>query len=131
LILLGGTCQIRQTIVYIHGIAGGSDDDEGSNVATDGSTLRTSPAEPAGSGGSESGGSGVESIGGTSARSSNFGDHANASPPRQGSAKDDQEQPGPSGAGGSGGVAGFSAMSSSEDNEINEDDKLSKLHDLR
>jgi len=111
--------------------AGGSDDDEGSNVATDGSTLRTSPAEPAGSGGSESGGSGVESIGGTSARSSNFGDHANASPPRQGSAKDDQEQPGPSGAGGSGGVAGFSAMSSSEDNEINEDDKLSKLHDLR
>ncbi|KAH8352243.1 hypothetical protein KR084_002940 [Drosophila pseudotakahashii] len=111
--------------------AGGSDDDEGSNVATDGSTLRTSPAEPAGSGGSESGGSGVESIGGTSARSSNFGDHANASPPRQGSAKDDQEQPGPSGLGGSGGVAGLSAMSSSEDNEINEDDKLSKLHDLR
>lgn len=110
---------------------GGSDDDEGSNVATDGSTLRTSPAEPAGSGGSESGGSGVESIGGTSARSSNFGDHANASPPRQGSTKDDQEQPGPSGVAGSGGVAVLSAMSSSEDNEANEDDKLSKLHDLR
>ncbi|KAH8323440.1 hypothetical protein KR067_010060 [Drosophila pandora] len=108
--------------------AGGSDDDEGSNVATDGSTLRTSPAEPAGSGGSESGGSGVESIGGTSARSSNFGDHANSSPPRQSSAKDDQEQPGPSGASG---VSALSAMSSSEDNEINEDEKLSKLHDLR
>ncbi|KAH8249088.1 hypothetical protein KR032_005683 [Drosophila birchii] len=111
--------------------AGGSDDDEGSNVATDGSTLRTSPAEPAGSGGSESGGSGVESIGGTSARSSNFGDHANASPPRQGSTKDDQEQPGPSGAACSGGASGLSAMSSSEDNETNEDDKISKLHDLR
>ncbi|KAH8412923.1 hypothetical protein KR009_006805 [Drosophila setifemur] len=107
--------------------AGGSDDDEGSNVATDGSTLRTSPAEPAGSGGSESGGSGVESIGGTSARSSNFGDHANASPPRQSSGKDDQEQPGTSGAG----APGLSAMSSSEDNEINEDEKLSKLHELR
>lgn len=38
--------------------AAGSDD-EGSTAATDGSTLRTSPAEQAGS---ESGGSGVESI---------------------------------------------------------------------
>lgn len=46
-----------------------------SNAATDGSTLRTSPAEPAGSGGSESGGSGVESIGAVSERSSStFGD---------------------------------------------------------
>jgi E3 ubiquitin-protein ligase UBR4 len=34
-------------------------DDEGSNAATDGSTLRTSPAEAAGS---ESGGSGAESL---------------------------------------------------------------------
>ncbi|XP_068151498.1 protein purity of essence [Drosophila tropicalis] len=119
--------------------AGGSDDDEGSNVATDGSTLRTSPAEPAGSGGSESGGSGVESIGGTSARSSNFGDHVNTSPPRQSSNKEEQEadQPGTSsgirnsnGVGGTG-VAGLSAMSSSEDNEINEDEKLTKLHELR
>ncbi|ALC38729.1 poe [Drosophila busckii] len=108
--------------------AAGSDDDEGSNVATDGSTLRTSPAEPAGSGGSESGGSGVESIGGTSARSSNFGDHAQGSPPRQGKDSGEQdvesEQPGTS-------VAVLSAMSSSEDNEINEDDKLNKLHELR
>lgn len=55
--------------------AGGSDDDEGSNAATEGSTLRTSPAEPAGSGaGSESGGSGFESIGGTSGRSSTYGE---------------------------------------------------------
>ena len=37
-------------------------DDEGSTAATDGSTLRTSPAEHAGSGGSESGGSAVDSI---------------------------------------------------------------------
>lgn len=36
--------------------------------------MRTSPAEPASSGGSESGGSGVESIGGTSGRSSTYGD---------------------------------------------------------
>lgn len=56
-------------------------DDEGSNAATEGSTLRTSPAEHAGSVGSESGGSG-ESIGGTSGRSSNYGDLLNQSPPR-------------------------------------------------
>ena len=42
--------------------APGSDDEIGSNAATDGSTLRTSPAEHAGSGGSESGGSASESI---------------------------------------------------------------------
>jgi E3 ubiquitin-protein ligase UBR4 len=56
-------------------------DDEGSNAATEGSTLRTSPAEHAGSVGSESGGSGVDSIGGASGRSSNYGDQ-NQSPPR-------------------------------------------------
>ncbi|GAB0092871.1 Protein purity of essence [Sergentomyia squamirostris] len=61
----------------------GGSDDEGSNAATDGSTLRTSPAEHAGSGGSESGGSGVESIGGTSGRSSTYGDQPNQSPPRE------------------------------------------------
>lgn len=43
--------------------APGSDDEMGSNAATDGSTLRTSPAEHAGSAGSESGGSAIESIG--------------------------------------------------------------------
>ena len=37
--------------------APGSDDEVGSIAATDGSNLRTSPAEQAGSGGSESGGS--------------------------------------------------------------------------
>lgn len=57
-------------------------DDEGSNAATEGSTLRTSPAEHAGSVGSESGGSGIESIGGASGRSSNYGDQLNQSPPR-------------------------------------------------
>lgn len=79
--------------------AGGSDD-EGSNAATDGSTLRTSPAEQAGSGGSESGGSGVESIGGTSGRSSTYGDQPNQSPPRDNQASQPQpstsQQPGPS-----------------------------------
>lgn len=60
----------------------GGSDDEGSNAATEGSTMRTSPAEHAGSVGSESGGSGVESIGGASGRSSNYGDQLNQSPPR-------------------------------------------------
>lgn len=39
-------------------------DDEGSTAATDGSTLRTSPAEHGGSVGSESGGSAVDSVAG-------------------------------------------------------------------
>lgn len=54
---------------------GCSSDDEGSTAATDGSTLRTSPAEAAGSAGSESGGSGADSIGGVSGRSSAYGNH--------------------------------------------------------
>ncbi|XP_054720473.1 E3 ubiquitin-protein ligase UBR4-like [Uloborus diversus] len=61
--------------------AGGSDD-EGSTAATDGSTLRTSPAEQGGSAGSESGGSGVESIMGehnVSGRSSAYGDNVQES----------------------------------------------------
>uniref|UniRef100_UPI00358DF698 E3 ubiquitin-protein ligase UBR4 n=1 Tax=Myxine glutinosa TaxID=7769 RepID=UPI00358DF698 len=52
-------------------------DDEGSTLATDGSTLRTSPAEHAGSAGSESGGSAVDSVTGeqnASGRSSAYGD---------------------------------------------------------
>ncbi|XP_076455251.1 E3 ubiquitin-protein ligase UBR4-like isoform X3 [Babylonia areolata] len=53
--------------------APGSDDEVGSNAATDGSTLRTSPAEHAGSAGSESGGSAVDSISATSGRSSAYG----------------------------------------------------------
>ncbi|OAD57065.1 E3 ubiquitin-protein ligase UBR4, partial [Eufriesea mexicana] len=65
--------------------AGGSDD-EGSTAATDGSTLRTSPAEQGGSGGSkgsesggsESGGSAIDSMTGehnVSGRSSAYGDN--------------------------------------------------------
>ena len=46
--------------------APGSDDEIGSTAATDGSTLRTSPAEHAGSAGSESGGSNVDSVSGSS-----------------------------------------------------------------
>ena len=47
--------------------APGSDDEVGSNAATEGSTLRTSPAEQGGSErGSESGGSAVDSISGIS-----------------------------------------------------------------
>ena len=42
--------------------APGSDDEIGSNAATDGSTLRTSPADHGGSAGSESAGSAEESI---------------------------------------------------------------------
>ncbi|CAG4926444.1 unnamed protein product [Colias eurytheme] len=53
-------------------------DDEGSTAATDGSTLRTSPAEAAGSAGSESGGSGADSIGGVSGRSSAYGEMSTA-----------------------------------------------------
>ncbi|XP_066993474.2 E3 ubiquitin-protein ligase UBR4 [Anabrus simplex] len=56
----------------------GGSDDEGSTAATDGSTLRTSPAEQGGSAGSESGGSGVDSITGehnVSGRSSAYGDN--------------------------------------------------------
>ncbi|XP_078094991.1 E3 ubiquitin-protein ligase UBR4 isoform X5 [Mustelus asterias] len=52
-------------------------DDEGSTAATDGSTLRTSPAEHGGSVGSESGGSAVDSVAGehsVSGRSSAYGD---------------------------------------------------------
>ncbi len=46
--------------------APGSDDEVGSTAATDGSTLRTSSAEHAGSAGSESGGSNVDSVSGQS-----------------------------------------------------------------
>lgn len=72
------------------GTSAGGSDDEGSTAATDGSTLRTSPAEQGGSGGSkssesgssESGGSAVDSITGEhniSGPSSAYGDN-NAEP---------------------------------------------------
>ncbi|XP_071821604.1 E3 ubiquitin-protein ligase UBR4-like isoform X2 [Apostichopus japonicus] len=57
--------------------ASAASDDEGSTAATEGSTLRTSPAEHAGSAESESGASGVDSITGEhsmSGRSSAYGD---------------------------------------------------------
>ncbi|KAM8927577.1 E3 ubiquitin-protein ligase UBR4 isoform 2-T2 [Pelodytes ibericus] len=64
-------------------------DDEGSTAATDGSTLRTSPADHAGSVGSESGGSAVDSVAGehsVSGRSSAYGDTAvEGHPPGPGS----------------------------------------------
>ena len=44
--------------------APGSDDEGLSTAATDGSNLRTSPAEQAGSAGSESGGSNIDSVSG-------------------------------------------------------------------
>lgn len=80
---LGGAHQIQHAQEAGHlsdttASAAGSDD-EGSTAATDGSTLRTSPAEQGGSAaGSESGGSGVESIAGehnVSGRSSTYGDN--------------------------------------------------------
>ena len=49
-----------------------SDDELGSNAATDGSTLRTSPAEHGGSAGSESGGSAVDSMSGTRVKAVNW-----------------------------------------------------------
>lgn len=133
--------------------AAGSDD-EGSNVATDGSTLRTSPAEPVGSGGSESGGSGVESIGGTSGRSSTYegdGGGATASPPRASGGSMTSARSSAKGAAGT--AVGASALTNvaptempttsraaaleasqsndTEDNDATEDEKLAKLHDLR
>jgi E3 ubiquitin-protein ligase UBR4 len=74
-----GAGGVEEEVGYNNDAAASTSDDdgEGSNAATDGSTLRTSPAEPAGSGGSaggsESGGSVAESICGTSGRSSTYG----------------------------------------------------------
>ncbi|XP_039765320.1 protein purity of essence isoform X3 [Pararge aegeria] len=56
-------------------------DDEGSTAATDGSTLRTSPAEVGGSAASDSGGSAAESIGGVSGRSSAYAGPSGSSQP--------------------------------------------------
>uniref|UniRef100_A0A2C9K8S7 UBR-type domain-containing protein n=1 Tax=Biomphalaria glabrata TaxID=6526 RepID=A0A2C9K8S7_BIOGL len=60
-----------------------SDDEIGSTAATDGSTLRTSPAEQGGGSGagSESGGSAVDSISATSGRSSCYGFQTSESNP--------------------------------------------------
>lgn len=52
------------TVTAIAIISAPASDDEGSTAATDGSTLRTSPAEHGGSVGSESGGSAIDSVAG-------------------------------------------------------------------
>ncbi|KAL9924505.1 E3 ubiquitin-protein ligase-like protein poe [Glossina fuscipes fuscipes] len=144
--------QIQQAHQQLQAIAGAGasasaagSDDEGSNVATDGSTLRTSPAEPAGSGGSESGGSGVESIGGTSGRSSTYGDAgATASPPRASGSLASVSSSTKGAVGGSASTAMDvqvptssrvilepSQSNETEENDGNEDEKLAKIHDLR
>uniref|UniRef100_A0A8C5WBA2 Ubiquitin protein ligase E3 component n-recognin 4 n=1 Tax=Leptobrachium leishanense TaxID=445787 RepID=A0A8C5WBA2_9ANUR len=68
-----GNCQAGSLLMLI----APASDDEGSTAATDGSTLRTSPADHGGSVGSESGGSAVDSVAGehsVSGRSSAYGD---------------------------------------------------------
>lgn len=52
------------TVTALAMISAPASDDEGSTAATDGSTLRTSPAEHGGSVGSESGGSAIDSVAG-------------------------------------------------------------------
>ena len=52
------------TVAAIAMISAPASDDEGSTAATDGSTLRTSPADHGGSVGSESGGSAIDSVAG-------------------------------------------------------------------
>lgn len=100
-------------------------DDEASNAATEGSTLRTSPAEQAEGAGSESGGSGVDSIGGASGRSSNYGDNIHSSPPKGDDLQTSQPEP------------STSAMSIQEDSreedldDTNEMETIQRLHILR
>ncbi|KAI0242917.1 E3 ubiquitin-protein ligase UBR4 [Lamellibrachia satsuma] len=72
---LGGSLDVGSHLSDTTASAPGSDDEIGSTAATDGSTLRTSPAEHAGSAGSESGGSNVDSVS-VSGRSSAYGDTA-------------------------------------------------------
>ncbi|KAI5731537.1 hypothetical protein M8J77_011810 [Diaphorina citri] len=106
---------------------GGSDDDEGSTAATDGSTLRTSPAEQVGSAGSESGGSGADSITGeqnVSGRSSAYGD-----------TPQDQNSQAPKGEGrGEGASTSAAALVTTDvdiDNEPENETIVKKLHTWR
>lgn len=55
-----GVCACNSSVT----LSAPASDDEGSTAATDGSTLRTSPADHGGSVGSESGGSAVDSVAG-------------------------------------------------------------------
>uniref|UniRef100_A0A182SZU9 E3 ubiquitin-protein ligase UBR4-like domain-containing protein n=1 Tax=Anopheles maculatus TaxID=74869 RepID=A0A182SZU9_9DIPT len=107
---------------------GGSDDDEISNVATEGSTLRTSPAGEhagSGSGGSESGCSGVESIGGTSGRSSTYEEQPNPSPPRTSVVDQMASQ-----SGGTTATASHPTAVEAESSDVN-GESANKLHVLR
>lgn len=108
-------------------------DDEASNAATEGSTIRTPPAETNEGAGSESGGSGVESIGGAesiegaSGRSSNYGDHQHASPPKGGEVQSVQPQPSTSAA-----AMGIpKEVRQEEADDTNEAENTKKLHVLR
>lgn len=65
-------CSIS-TVTAVAMISAPASDDEGSTAATDGSTLRTSPAEHGGSVGSESGGSAIDSVAGE--HSGEFSEH--------------------------------------------------------
>uniref|UniRef100_A0A8D8THS7 E3 ubiquitin-protein ligase UBR4 n=1 Tax=Cacopsylla melanoneura TaxID=428564 RepID=A0A8D8THS7_9HEMI len=108
---------------------GGSDDDEGSTAATDGSTLRTSPAEQVGSAGSESGGSGADSITGeqnVSGRSSAYGD----TPQEQQTAQTTKGETGTVG-GPSASVTTLVATDTDPDNEPENETIVKKLHTWR
>ncbi|XP_059140958.1 E3 ubiquitin-protein ligase UBR4-like isoform X2 [Physella acuta] len=98
-----------------------SDDEIGSTAATDGSTLRTSPAEQGGGSGagSESGGSAVDSISATSGRSSSYGFHATES--LQTGAKSDASS--------YGAASGY--LAPNVDNTQPDTDTTQRLHSLR
>lgn len=99
-----------------------SDDEIGSTAATDGSTLRTSPAEQGGGGsgaGSESGGSAVDSMSATSGRSSSYGYHATESMPA--GVRSEASSYGTSGA----------FLAPEADNAEQDTDTSQRLHDLR
>ncbi|GFR97962.1 E3 ubiquitin-protein ligase UBR4, partial [Elysia marginata] len=99
-----------------------SDDEIGSTAATDGSTLRTSPAEQGGGGsgaGSESGGSAVDSMSATSGRSSSYGYHATESLPA--GVRSEASSYGTSGA----------FMAPETDTTEQDTDTSQRLHDLR
>lgn len=100
-------------------------DDEVSNAATEGSTMRTSPAEQAEGGGSESGGSGVESFGGTSGRSSNYGDALHSSPPKGGDIPAPQPEPSTSA------TRIQEEIHEEENDDTNEMETVQRLHILR
>ncbi|XP_066587252.1 E3 ubiquitin-protein ligase UBR4 [Prorops nasuta] len=130
--------------------AGGSDD-EGSTAATEGSTLRTSPAEQGGSGGSkgsesggsESGGSAIDSITGehnASGRSSAYGDNSADAMRRYSIGSGSTAQPLRSESSSLGGPVSFTATGREESTETDRaieqesdgaGENLAKLHCIR